>query len=137
MDIILKLIFCTFFTTFLKLSHFSGNLTMKVNAQWIPCVHNSSYSFISILLNFSDILTIPCRCVCGLDKILRLILTLNSQFELSHFFLIGQRVPCVQNSSYSYIPILLKLYRCLDHVFEMFMWYGYNPQINFGTYLAI
>ena len=26
----------------------------------------------------------------------------------------GQWVPCMCNSSYSFIPILLKLYRCLD-----------------------
>ena len=40
-------------------------------------------------------------------------------------------VPCVRNSSYSFIPILLKLYRCLHHALKMCMWFGYNPQINF------
>ena len=42
-----------------------------------------------------------------------------------------QRVPCVRNSSYSFIPIILKLYRCLHHTLKMCMWFGYNPQINF------
>ena len=40
-------------------------------------------------------------------------------------------VPCVRNSSYSFIPILLKLYRCCDHALKICMWFGYNPQINF------
>ena len=35
------------------------------------------------------------------------------------------------NSSYSFIPILLKLYRCCDHALKICMWFGYNPQINF------
>ena len=40
---------CYFFSQF-ELSHFSGILTMKVNGQWVPCVRNSSYSLIQILL---------------------------------------------------------------------------------------
>ena len=59
------------------------------------------------------------------------------QFELSHFSGIlimkvnRQRVPCVHNSSYSFIPIILKLYRCLHHTLKMCMCFGYNPQVNF------
>ena len=46
------------------------------------------------------------------------------QFEHSRFPVIfmkvnGQWVPCVHNSSYSFIPILLKLYRCLDHALNV------------------
>ena len=37
----------------------------------------------------------------------------------------------MRNSSYSFIPILLKLYRCCDHALKICMWFGYNPQINF------
>ena len=37
----------------------------------------------------------------------------------------------MRNSSYSFIPILLKLYRCCDHASKICMWFGYNPQINF------
>ena len=40
-------------------------------------------------------------------------------------------VPCVRNSSYSFIPILLKLHRCLDHALKICMWFGYYHQINF------
>ena len=29
------------------------------------------------------------------------------------------------------IPILLRLYRCLDLALKMCMYFGYNPQINF------
>ena len=35
----------------------------------------------------------------------------------------GQWVPCVHNSSYSFIPIPLALYRCLDHALKMCMWF--------------
>ena len=61
-----------------------------------------------------------------------------SQFELSHFLdnftvkVNGQWVPSVRNSSYNFIPILLKLIKCLDHALKICMWFGYNPQINFG-----
>ena len=37
----------------------------------------------------------------------------------------------MRNSSYSFIQILLKLYRCCDHALKICMWCGYNPQINF------
>ena len=40
-------------------------------------------------------------------------------------------VPCVRNSSNSFIPIFLKLYRCFCHGLKMCIWFGYNPQINF------
>ena len=64
------------------------------------------------------------------------------QFELSHFSGIlimkvnRQRVPCVRNSSYSFIPIILKLYRCLHHTLKMCMWFGYNPQVNFWHFFC-
>ena len=61
----------------------------------------------------------------------------RSQFELSHFSVIltmkvnGQGVPCVRNSSYSFILILLKLYSCLYNALKICMWLGCTPQINF------
>ena len=70
--------FCYFFSQF-ELSHFSGILTMKVNEQWVPCVRNSSYSL---------------------------------------------------------IQILLKLYRHCDHALKICMWLGYTPQINFCHFLS-
>ena len=64
-------------------------------------------------------------------------LRLFMQFELSHFSGIlimkvnRQWVSCVCNLSYSFIPILLKLYICLDHALKMCMCSGYGPQVNF------
>ena len=37
----------------------------------------------------------------------------------------------MRNSSYSFIPILLKPHRCCDHALKICMWFGYDPQINF------
>ena len=76
---------CLLFSQF-ELSHFSGILTMKVNGQWVPCVRNSSYSFMPIHLK---------RYMCyghGLKTCIwfgyypRIIFVIFSQFELSHFF---------------------------------------------------
>ena len=43
--------FLFFFFCNFNLVIFSSILAMKVNGQWIPCVHNSSYRFIPIPLN--------------------------------------------------------------------------------------
>ena len=40
-------------------------------------------------------------------------------------------VPCVRNSSYSFMPIHLKLYRCFCHGLKICMWFGYYPEIIF------
>ena len=40
-------------------------------------------------------------------------------------------VLCERNSSYNFIPILLKLYSCFCQGLKMCMTFGYNPQINF------
>ena len=45
---------------------------MKVNGQWVPCVRNSSYSFMPIHLNFTCIMGMVWRYACGLDIILGL-----------------------------------------------------------------
>ena len=66
-----------------------------------------------------------------------LVLSLFPQFDLTHFsgiFTIKvnrEWVPCVGNSSYSFMPILLKLHRCFDHGLKTCMWFGCNPQIIF------
>ena len=43
----------------------------------------------------------------------------------------GQWVPCVRNSSYSFMPIDLKLYMCYGHGLKICMWFGYNSWIIF------
>ena len=44
-------------------------------------------------------------------------------------------VPCVRNSSYSFMPILSKLYRCFCHGLKIRMWFGYYPEIIFCHFL--
>ena len=48
----------------------------------------------------------------------------------------GQWVPCVRNSSYSLIPILLKLNRCCDHALKICILFGYNLQIIFCHFFS-
>ena len=43
----------------------------------------------------------------------------------------GQWVPRVRNSSYSFMPIHLKLYMCYGHGLKICIWFGYNPWIIF------
>ena len=46
----------------------------------------------------------------------------------------GQWLPCVRNSSYSFMPgqlIHLKLYMCNGHGLKICMWFGCNPWIIF------
>ena len=37
----------------------------------------------------------------------------------------------MRSSSYNFMPIFLKLYKCFCHGLKMCMWFGYNPQINY------
>ena len=48
----------------------------------------------------------------------------------------GQWVPCVRNSSYSFMPIHLKLYTCYGHGLKICMWFGYNPWIIFLSFFS-
>ena len=43
----------------------------------------------------------------------------------------GQWVPCVRNSSYSFMPIHLKLYMCYGHGLKICMCFGYNSFLSF------
>ena len=49
-------------------------LTMKVNGQWVPCVRNSSYSFIQILLKLYRCLDHPLKILVHIYVIVRLYL---------------------------------------------------------------
>ena len=57
-----QIIFYHFFCYF-NLGIFSGVFTVKVNGYWVPCVRNSSYSFMPILLKLY-------RCFCHDLKII-------------------------------------------------------------------
>ena len=114
---------------------------MKVNGQWVPCVRNSSYSFIPILLKLYRCLNQALK-ICmwfGYDTQINFYY-FCSQLELSHFLVIlTMKVngPCVRNSSYSFILILLKLYSCLYNALKIGIWFAYNPQPNFYHFFAI
>ena len=45
----------------------------------------------------------------------------------------GQWVFCVRKSSYSFMPIYLKL-MCYGHGLKICMWFGYNPWIIFCNF---
>ena len=98
----------------------------------------SSYSFILILLKLH-------RCF-GHGLKICMWFGYNPQIIFYHFFCYfnlgifsgvftvkvnGYWVPCVRNSSYSFMPILLKLYRCFCHDLKICMWFGYYPEIIF------
>ena len=66
----------------------------------------------------------------------------NPQIIFCHFFhklnlalftgrVNGFKVFCVGNSTYSFMPIHLKLYRCVVHGLKMCILFGYNLQIIF------
>ena len=108
---------------------------MKVNGQWVPCVRNSSYSFMPIHLKLYT--------CYGHGMKICMWFGYNPWIIFCHFFhnlnlvifsgilVNGQRVPCVHNSSFNFILILLKLCRHCDHALKICMWLGYTPQINF------
>ena len=82
--------------------------------------------------NFADVFFVVWGCACGLD-INNYFLSLFPLCELSHFStsMYRQWVACERNSSYNFIPILLKLCTWFLHGLKMCMWFGYNPCINF------
>ena len=46
-------------------------------------------------------------------------------------------VPCIGNSSYSFRPILLKLYRCFKDGLKICILFFQNPEIIFYHFLRI
>ena len=48
-----------------------------------------------------------------------------------------EQVLCPLNSSHSFWPILLKLYRCFKDGLKMCLWFFQNPEINFYYFLDI
>ena len=83
--------------------------------------------------NFAHVFSMVWRCACGLDIILALIfITFSTLWTLSFsdlkiplkFIDSGYLVDC--SSSYSFIPIFLKLRTCFLQCLEMCIWFGYN-----------
>ena len=112
---------------------------MKVNRQRVPCVRNSSYSFIPIILKLYRCLHHTLKmCMCVLDIILRLIfdtflcklnLVVFRYFDNESEWTVGAL--CAQLLLQFLTQILLKLYKCLDDALKICMCFGYNPQFNF------
>ena len=103
----------------------------------IPCGHNFSYSYIPILWKLYLCFGHGLRICMWFGYNPQIIFVTFLHVELSRFRGIifkkvnGQGIPCGRNFSYSFIRILLKLYRCFGHGLKICMWFGYNPQIIF------
>ena len=70
-------------------------------------------------------------------------LSLFTRFELRHFLssnttgVYREQVPCPLNSSHSFWPILLKLYKCFKDGLKICMWFIQNPEIIFYHFLHV
>ena len=109
-----------------ELSHFSSIIYNKVNGQEIPCGRNSSYSCIPILKKLHWCFGHGLKICLWLRYNPQIIFWDFLEVELSHNSSIiynkvnGQGIPCGHNSSYSFIPILLKLHWCFGHGLKIF-----------------
>ena len=65
--------------------------------------------------------------------------SIHPSFRLSARPSVPPKVLCTLGgtSSYSFMPILLKLYRSFSHGLKTCMWFGYYPEIIFVTFSAI
>ena len=81
--------------------------------------------------NIADVFVMVWGCACGLDIDVRLIFVTFSSLWTFSTSMYRQWVPCECNSSYSFMPIFLKLCTCFLHGLKICMWFGYNPCINF------
>ena len=86
--------------------------------------------------NFTGVLVMVWRYACCFEIILRLFFCcffrkLNLAIS-GHIYnnVNGQGIPCGHNSSYSFIPILLKLHWCFGHDLKICMWRGDINSLN-------
>ena len=106
----------------------------------IPCGRNS-YSLIPISFETSLVFGHGLKICMWFGYNPQIIFVTFSQVELSLFSGIiynkvnEQGIPCGHKSSYSFIPILLKLHWCFGHGLKICMWLRYNAQIIFVTFL--
>ena len=114
-----------------------------MKGQGIHCGHNSFYSFIPILSKLHWCFGHSLKICMWLRYNPQIIFVIFLQVELSHISSIiynkvnGQGIPCGRNSSYSFIPILLKLHWCFGHGLKICMWFGYNPQIFLSIFSQV
>ena len=128
--------------------------------EYVPCIGNSSYSFWRILLKlyrcFKDGLKICIlffqnpeiifmprhQKVAGYYVIPSEILSVRPSVRLSVCPSVRQSVSthhhsCIGNSSYSFRPILLKLYRCFKDGLKICILFFQNPELIFYHFFPI
>ena len=129
----------------------SACLSVRQHLPWVSCERNSSYSFLLIFLKL-------CRCflhgvrMCmwfgyncwiifyHVFHFVNLVIFRPQCIDSGYLVMTSmyrQWVPCECNSSYSFIPIFLKLCTCFLHGMKMCIWFGYNPCINFFTFSTL
>ena len=121
LDIILKLIVVTFFRI-LNLVVFEARILSKcIGSRYLFCATPPS-GLCRSFWNFTGVFVIVWKCEYGLDITLRLIFitffrTLNVVISpvWNTIKVYRQWVPCVRNSSCSFVPIFFKLYKYFCH----------------------
>ena len=113
---------------------------MKVNGQWVPCVHNSSYSFMPIALKLYMCYGHGMK-ICmwfGSNPLIFVFCLFFHNLNLVIFSGIFSEwiEGTLRNTSYSLIPILLKLKSHHDHALKVCIWFGYNPPIKFCYFFS-
>ena len=57
---------------------------------------------------------------------------MNFNFLTSDYMKVfRQWVPCKHNSLYNFLLIFMQLYTSFVHGLKMYMWFGFNPAVNF------
>ena len=120
--------------------HSSVRPSIRQHLTWVSCECNSSYSFAPIVLKL---------CMC-FPHGMRMCMWIghNCWINFCHFFdivnlvifhpdYIGRGYSCERNSSYSFVPIVLKLCMCFSYGMRMCMWIGHNCWINFCHFFDI
>ena len=76
---------------------------MKVNRQWVPCVRNSSFSFIPVILKLYGCLDLALKMHMSIEYTNKIILSFFSQFDLVRFS--GIYTECIVDTLYAQILV--------------------------------
>ena len=109
-----------------ELSHFSPS----IYRQWVPLMSATPLTVLyRSIWNFAYVFFMVWGCACGLGIIVRsFFVTFFTLWTWSFFTLYTKTVgtSCECSSSYSFVPIIMKLCMCFFHGMRMCMWFGYN-----------
>ena len=117
-------------------------LTFQVKIYWVPCGRNSSYSFYApppesggvlcyTLRNFECPSIRPSVCPSVRPSVRSSVRPSVRPSVSAHHH------SCIGNSSYSFRPILLKLYRCFKDGLKICILFFQNPEIIFYHFFPI